>query len=196
MTNFFNFLLGKRRQPLTETAAPSADTLEAPVLPDTSVPPADLMVDYLPPVAQPDTSAAGISVPRPMADFLNRRHDLAGRSAGYSSGRHDMLPVGLSELRAGFMSALTREIDHVSVQLMQERQRLARSGDLLPSLRAEIEEGLRFLNEDLEELRLQRILSVDEEGWFGPCAQVYRSGFMYGLQEKSQEQAFVRRGLF
>lgn len=154
------------------------------------------MVDPVPPLAQTGPASEGPAEDRPLAAFLNRRHDMTGRGAGYSSGRHDMLPIGLSELRAGFMSALSREIDHMSVQSLQERQRLARAGDLLPSLRQEIEEGLRFLDQDLEELRLQRVLAADEEGWFGPCAQAYRAGFMQGLQERSQEQAFVRRGLF
>jgi hypothetical protein len=101
---------------------------------------------------------------KPVKVFLDRNHEHQGRMAGYESHAHDMLPIYKAELQASFRASLERMIELAEIDLLEIRTQVIEVGDAIPSVRQKLELRVQMLQSNIEEMRMQKILSVDDEG--------------------------------
>jgi hypothetical protein len=190
MTNFFKSIFGKRSNATNSTAASSSATL--PVMPMVTepqeyIPPHDLFVDSTPPAR---TTSEVVKSEKPVKVFLDRNHEHQGRMAGYESHAHDMLPIYKAELQASFRASLERMIELAEIDLLEIRTQVIEVGDAIPSVRQKLELRVQMLQSNIEEMRMQKILSVDDEGLIAPAVQSFTKGYRLGMQDYFQERNF------
>lgn len=190
MTNFFKSIFGKRSSADVTTADSSTATLSSMPLatePQEYVPPHELFVDSTPPSR---TSLEFAKSEKPVKVFLDRNYEHLGRVAGYESHTHDMLPVYKAELQTSFRAALERMIQLAEIDLLAIRTQVNEVGDAIMSIKQNLDLRIQLLQNNIEEMHMQKILSVDDEGWIAPAVQSFTKGYRLGMQDFLQEKNF------
>ena len=190
MTNFFKSIFGKRSNATTSITDSSTATMQSMPLatePQEYVPSHELFVDSTPPSR---TSPELAKSEKPVKAFLDCNHEHQGRVAGYESHAHDMLPMYKAELQTSFRAALERMIQLAEIDLLGIRTQVNEVGDAIPSMKQNLELRIQLLQSNIDEMRMQKILSVDDEGWIALAVQSFTKGFRLGMQDYFQENNF------
>jgi hypothetical protein len=185
MTNFISRFFQKNTQASMNTSTnPIPETIQGP--------PASLFVDLVPPTQELNIKKVQTNEVR---DFLNKNHFLNGRSMGYQLHCHDGLDDYLSAIRTEFREAADQLIAHLSHELLQCKMTLNEMGDMLPSLRQNLQLSIEQIQNNIEEVRLQKVLSADDEGWVASAVRAFTRGYKQGLHDYMSEKDFMPAAL-
>jgi len=190
MTNFFKSFFGKRSNADVNTADSSTATLTAmPMATATHefIPSQDLFAEYSSPAS---SQAQVVKSEKPVKEFLDRNYEQQGRMAGYECHAHDMMPIYLSEIRTSFRLASDRMIQLAEIDLLGLRTQKNEIGESILSMKQSLELRINFLQSNIEEMRMQKILSVDDEGLLAPAVHSFTKGYRLGMQDYFQEKNF------
>lgn len=127
---------------------------------------------------------------KPLRDFLSIDFKHEGRMAGYEHHNLDYLSMHIQDLRARFRSACDRHLQVLENDLIEVRTLFIQIGDALPSEQQILQLRIDKINSNMEEIRLQKILSVDNEGLISEAVQAYYRGFHQGLSDYAAEVKF------
>jgi hypothetical protein len=185
MLHFFKSFLNRSLTP--STAAISADeTPVATVNPLNPVPMETLFAEHQPPMSEKD---ATIEV-KPIRDFLSENFTFQGRKAGYEHHNLEYLQMHIQQLRARFRSACDQHLQLMENDLIQAKTIFIQIGDALPSEQAIMQMRIDKIISNMEEIRLQKVLSVESEGLISEPVHTFITGFHQGLSDYVDEVKF------
>lgn len=191
MNKFLVKLLGKQIltnegsiKPIIETLQSSPNDSES----NEAIPSQDIFADYKPPISY---NPNDIKLEKPVKVFLDHNYEQKGRVAGFESHAHDMLPIYKAELQSSFRASLELMIQLTEIDLLGIRTQLNEVGDAIPSIKQNLELRIQLIQSNIEEMRMQKILSVDDEGWIAPVIQSFTKGFRLGMFDYFQEKSFT-----
>jgi hypothetical protein len=151
-----------------------------------SMPSETLFVEQQPPVFYAEKP---IEV-KPIRDFLNQNFNSQGRKAGYEFHNMEYMNMHIQDLRSRFRSACDAHIQVLENDLMEVKTLHIQIGDALPSEQAILQLRIDKIKSNMEEIRLQKVLSVDNEGFISEAVQAYITGFHQGFSDYVAEVKF------
>lgn len=122
--------------------------------------------------------------------FLNKNHFLDGLAAGYEMHCHDGLTIYVKELRAKFRDAVDIVLAGFQQELANKQIILMQIGEMLPSQKQCLEVSIKQLQDLIEESKLQKVLSVDGEGWISSALDAFEKGYQKGMVDYLNEKDF------
>jgi hypothetical protein len=127
---------------------------------------------------------------KPIGEFLSSDFKHEGRMAGYEHHNLQYLSIGIQELRARFRGACDKHIQVLENDLIEVKTLFIQVGDALPSEQQILQLRIDKINSNVEEIRLQKMLSVENEGFISEAVQSYTHGFHQGLRDYVNESKF------
>lgn len=190
MNKLISKLLGKRAYPELSPIEQSVEEFakKSRIAESKNIEPSmDLFADF----NSPNNDISDDKKPeKPVKEFLDRDFENQGRRAGYEYHVHDMLPIFLSDIRSSFRASLERMIQIVELDLLGIQTQKNELGDAIPSMCENLKLRIKLLESNIEEMRMQKILSVDDEGWISPTIQAFTIGYRLGMHDYFQEKSF------
>lgn len=123
--------------------------------------------------------------------FLSKNHFLEGLAAGYEMHCHDGLQIHLKVLRSNFRDAVDRVLAGLNEELKDKQIVLTQIGSLLPSQKDCLEITIKSVQGMIEEAKLQKVLSVDDEGWISSAITAFEKGYHKGMLDYLNETNFL-----
>ncbi|RZJ87824.1 MAG: hypothetical protein EOO20_15175 [Chryseobacterium sp.] len=113
--------------------------------------------------------------------FLDKDHFSEGCVQGYKLHCQDGLDMYTQMLKTQFCLCIDYDIAATGNDLLEEKVSHVELGELLPGLSKTLELRMEHNKGMIEEMKLQKMLSIDSEGWFSTVALTFKSGFNQGL---------------
>jgi hypothetical protein len=152
-----------------------------------------LFVEHNAPVSE-ETPARPVSL---LQQFLGVNYELIGFNEGYRSGNPENQDRVLSQIRADFRLVVDKEIDKLRSDAHEIRVQLPRVVGISPLLEKQLLERLAQVEAKIHELDVQKVLSVEDEGFVSVAVTHFRSGYLRGLEQYLSERFFASStGLF
>jgi hypothetical protein len=156
--------------------------------PETVIPTQELFIDNEAPRSFETEKKLG----SPIFTFLDENHFSAGLFAGYHLHCHDGLKSHLSQLRARFREAVDSLIGSLENQLTEKEMMSIQIGDMMPSQKQCLLVSLDLTKKQIEEAKLQKVLSIDDEGWISSAVNSFKLGFQKGMMDHFNEKDFFK----
>jgi len=173
----------------TSPASSSISVAEVPTRsfnPLSPMPTEALFAEHQPPVSEAQSS----NEVKPIRDFLSENFAFQGRKAGYEHHNIEYLNMHIQQLRARFRSACDQHLQVLENDLIQAKTVFIQLGDALPSEQSIMQMRIDKINSNMEEVRLQKVLSVDSEGLISEPIHAFITGFHQGLSDYVAEVKF------
>jgi hypothetical protein len=122
--------------------------------------------------------------------FLKMNHFDAGLHAGYHLHCHDGLKEYLERLRSSFREAVDAAINNSQKELLKLEIARVQFGDMLETQRQCLDMTIDHHKNIIEESRMQKVLSVDNEGWISSAVSQFKLGFQKGMMDYFTEKEF------
>jgi hypothetical protein len=180
--SIFNRFLNRKSNTIADTVS------------DYSPIPEQLFVNNEPPVAAAPQQAVAVAQPqkqRPLDRFLEQRYDLLGLNDGYDFHDLDVMEKRLHMFGAEFRQVIDRAIAENQEYVHGLKMHLIESEGLSPRLDAKLNQEISYFEQALQDLREQKLLSVDGEGLLAHSLQQYRFGFAKGIEQYRQEKLLL-----
>jgi hypothetical protein len=187
MFQFLKSFMSKFSSPIQTDAVAVAEPLDT----LTPLPSEALFTEQQPPVDDVDSQEEH----KPLRDFLSENFAFQGRRAGYEHHNLEYMHMHIQDLRARFRSACDRHIQVLENDLIAVKTLHIQLGDALPSELAILQLRIDKINSNMEEIRLQKVLSVENEGLISEAVQAYTIGFHQGLKDYVSEVKFGNHDL-
>jgi hypothetical protein len=142
--------------------------------------------------SEPPEEKNGHELPSEVTAFLNENHFSAGLSAGYQLHCHDGLLFHLIDMRTRFRRCADYQIVDLQNQIFDKEMIGIQLGDLLPSQKHCLELSLDRNRQQIEEVKKQKELSVDDEGWISGAVSSFKLGFQKGMIDYFNEKEFFK----
>ena len=153
----------------------------------------DLFVDPEPPksVQQMNSKESGIKA------FLGRNYHSMGVNDGYEYHTQETLETGKRKIRSDFQFVIDQELDILNQKRLQMRTLLISVSKISEEAKQNMDLLIDELNSSLDTLKMQKELSVENEGWVMSAIHGYHQGFIQGLNGYiSDEQLLNSSNLF
>jgi ethanolamine utilization cobalamin adenosyltransferase len=154
---------------------------------------ADLFIDNQQPAEEVDESKQS----NPLDEFMSRNYEWNGYNDGYENPDSEYLERKLRLIRSDFRIAIDKCIDIRRNEVGELRLHLIQTKGISDRLELQLNERIRHIEELVNILDTQKILSIEDEGFVSSAIQSYRIGFIKGLEKYQQNKLFVgNSGLF
>jgi hypothetical protein len=153
-----------------------------------AIPSQDLFADYTPPNYQ-KKNLQEIKSEKPVKEFLDRNHEAKGRMAGFECHTHDMLSIYLKDMRTEFRYSLDRMIQLAEMELLDLHSRKIEVGEDVPSMREKLDLQINQMARTIDEMRLNKELSVEDEGLIASPIQSFTKGYRLGMQDYFEQKS-------
>lgn len=127
----------------------------------------------------------------PIEIFLNQNFEWQASNDGYSYPESEYLKNKLKLIKADFRFAVDKYLDTKRSELGELRIHVIRTAGISASLEAQLNEKIKFLEINIHELDMQKILAVEDEGVVASAVHAYRLGFIKGVEKFQQEKLFA-----
>ncbi|RZK13241.1 MAG: hypothetical protein EOO46_00090 [Flavobacterium sp.] len=145
----------------------------------------------------PETTNAKPATVSDLKVFLEKNYEWMGFNDGYAQPDADYMNNRISALRAHFRLAIDKSLDTQRIEVSELKLHLIDVEGISPRLEAKLKEKISQLEINVHELDIQKVLSVEDEGYVAPVIHSYRLGFIRGLGNYQQEKLFAgSTGLF
>ena len=132
-----------------------------------------------------------------LQQFLEVNYELIGFNEGYRSGNAENQDRILGQIRADFRLVVDREIDRLRNDAHEIKVQLHRVVGISPLLERQLTERLSQIEAKIHELDVQKVLSVEDEGFISVAVTHFRSGYLRGVEQYLAEKFFASStGLF
>jgi len=185
MTTFFKSLFNARKNGMNNAEA-AVDT--KPVM----APALDLFVD----AQHPETSdkKPGNSFGRLKA-FLNQDHYTDGLAIGFQTHSEAGMQLYLNDLKSRFRMEANALEELLGDVILKNRKQMVDVGDMLPNIKAQLQMDIDHDEKMLEELRYQKMMSAEAEGWVSSVLYAFEKGYRKGMLDFLNLGTFSTRGI-
>jgi hypothetical protein len=153
----------------------------------------NLFVDEQPPYLKEAQKQPSNSIEK----FMNQNFQSDGYKNGYDFPETEYLESKIKLIKSDFRLVIDMAIDNKKAELYELKLHFIKVSGISQRLEAQLEEKIKFVEKDIEELEKQKNLSVDNEGIIASSIHAYRLGFIQGIEKYQQEKFFaVTTGLF
>jgi hypothetical protein len=129
--------------------------------------------------------------------FLRVDYEWYGYSEGYATPSAEYLEMKLRTIRNRFRTEVDRCLDERRTDIAKLKLHQIKMKGLSEIIQKEIQEKLGQLESEAAELERQKGLSVDDEGLVAGPVNLYRLGFMRGVEKYNMEKLVASStGLF
>lgn len=125
-------------------------------------------------------------------DFLNRDFFNEGKTDGYNYGTQERCDNKIKLIKANFLLELDKIIDEKNNVIQKIELRKNEIGNLSPVAIINLDLIKNNLQKIIDELKIQKELSVDNEGWIMNALHAYKLGFNEGLLLELKEKEFFK----
>jgi hypothetical protein len=123
--------------------------------------------------------------------FMDQNFEWQGCNDGYSYPESEYLENKLKLIKADFRFAVDKYLDAKRSELGELRLHVIRTAGISDRLEAQLNEKIKFLEINIHELDMQKILAVEDEGIVASAVHAYRLGFIKGVEKFQQEKLFA-----
>lgn len=127
--------------------------------------------------------------------FINEDHLTRGRSDGYNTHSEHDLEFGLNALKSRFRMEVNAVEELLKGSILNKNKKLIDLGGMLPNIKDKLKADLASDNEWQEELKYQKMMSVEGEGWISQVLYDYEKGFRIGMMDYLNIKTFTTRGI-
>lgn len=124
--------------------------------------------------------------------FLKQDYKAMGWKDGYEHGTQELFEVVCKELKSEFLLMLDEVIEEKKMIISKMTVKLIEIGSISETTNSLLKQQLEEVRESINELKNQKLLSVDEEGWVMKVIHSYNDGFKRGLDNKIMEEDFLQ----
>jgi hypothetical protein len=129
--------------------------------------------------------------------FVNQNFQAEGYNNGYEFPEAEYLENKVKLIKSDFRLVIDMSIDNKKSELYQLKLHLIQVSGISQRLEAQLNEKIKFVEADIQELEKQKNLSIDCEGIISSSIHAYRLGFIRGIEKYQQEKLFAgATGLF
>ena len=123
--------------------------------------------------------------------FMEQNFEWQGYNDGYSYPETDYLENKLKLIKADFRFAIDKSLDAKRAELCEFKLNVIKSAGISERLEVQLNEKIKFLEINIHELDVQKILSIENEGVVASAVHGYRLGFIKGVEKFQQEKLFA-----
>lgn len=123
--------------------------------------------------------------------FMEQNFEWQGYNDGYSYPGTEYLENKLRLIKADFRFAVDKYLDAKRAELSEFKLHVIRTKGISDRLEAQLNEKIKFLEINIHELDMQKILSIENEGTIASAVHGYRLGFIKGVEKFQQEKLFA-----
>ena len=126
-----------------------------------------------------------------LQQYLDTNFELIGYNEGYRSGNAEYQDRILSRIKADFRLVLDKEMDCLRNQANELKLHMIRVTGISAILEKQVGEKLSQIESQMHALDIQKVLSVDDEGFIAIPVTHFRSGFLRGVEQYQMEKFFA-----
>lgn len=146
---------------------------------------------------EPNQNIPEKKVANPLETFMEQKFEWDGYNDGYSYPDTEYLETKLKLIRADFRFAVDKYLDIKRSELGELKQHVIKTAGISVRLEEQLREKVKFMETNIHELDVQKILSAEGEGIVSSAIHSYRLGFIKGVEKFQQEKIFAgSTGLF
>ena len=123
--------------------------------------------------------------------FMDQNFEWQGNNDGYGYPASEYLENKLKLIKADFRFAVDKYLDAKRSELGELRMHVIKTSGISERLEAQLNEKIKFLEINIHELDMQKILSIENEGIVASAVHAYRLGFIEGVEKFQQEKLFA-----
>lgn len=124
--------------------------------------------------------------------FLNQDYKAMGWKDGYEHGTQELFDVVCKELKSEFLLMLDEVIEEKKMIISKMTVKLIEIGNISETTNSMLKQQLEEVRESINELKNQKMLSAEDEGWVMKIIHSYNDGFKRGLDNKIMEEDFLQ----
>ncbi|WP_420378784.1 hypothetical protein [Gilvibacter sp.] len=182
--SFLSRLFGEKKDKTMNAQVAVTELPEA----ELNIPDENIFRDNQPP--QPFVNSSAKGRPSQISEFLNRDYLHAGKRDGYLNHSSEDRELAKKGIRASYLNLLDQvmqELERNSLELTNQLHKVGEFGDV----RSSLESTLTALSDQMSSLKLQKELTVDEEGWLMSALYDYDMGYAQGVNDYVAERNFL-----
>ena len=123
--------------------------------------------------------------------YMDQNFEWQGCNDGYCFPESEYLDNKLKLIKADFRFAVDKYLDAKRSELGELRMHVIKTSGISDRLEAQLNEKIKFLEINIHELDMQKILSIENEGIVASAVHAYRLGFIKGVEKFQQEKLFA-----
>lgn len=154
-------------------------------------PPQELFVNNLPPEVKPHDESSF----RRLKKFLNSDHFSDGLTQGYLIHSEAGIHLYISDLKSRFRMEANALDELIRDLILSKQKKLIDLGDLLPNIKGKLQLEIISDQEMREELKYQKMMSVEGEGWIAQVLYAFEKGYRKGMIDFLSINEFSTRGI-
>jgi hypothetical protein len=185
MTTFIKSLFGTRKNDTTNTAA-TAENITA-VTPDLN-----LFVDEQHPEASNKKTGNGFGR---LKTFLHADYYTDGLAIGYQTHSEAGMQLYLKDLKSRFRLEANALEELLGDMILRNKKQIIDVGEMLPNIKAQLQIDIDHDEKMLEELRYQKMMSEEGEGWVSSVLYAFEKGYRKGMLDYLSLGTFSTRGI-
>lgn len=183
MKNLFERMFGKNKV---------QSSVEPVVTQIAQAPPAqELFVNDFQPEEKPPTED-GFSK---LSKFLKYDHFSDGLSQGYLVHSEAGMQLYINELKSKFRMEINIQDELIRGRILSKRKKLIDLGNMLPNMSEQLQLDVASDEEMREELKYQKMMSVDGEGWIAQVLYAFEKGYRTGMFDYVNITEYVHKGI-
>ena len=129
--------------------------------------------------------------------FINKDYFNQGYDMGYNTHSSDILEQMIRKLKSEFILLIDQVIDEKKSLLSELKKHMAEVDGLSDRVYKQLEQKVEDLDSSVSILTGQKSLTVEDEGWIMAPVNVFKLGFIHGLEKYHEVKTFASStGLF
>jgi len=118
-----------------------------------------------------------------IAKFLKRDYLYRGRKDGYHYRSSETLEIGKRRIKAEFLLIIDETIEEKNEYRLKLCNMVTEVAQVSSAAQLQLENTIMELESAIDNLQLQKELSIESEGWVMNPIHSYHQGFLYGLND-------------
>lgn len=123
--------------------------------------------------------------------FMDQNFEWQGYNDGYSYPETEYLENKLRLIKSDFRFSVDKYLDAKRSELCDLKLHVIKTSGISSRLENQLNEKIKFLEINIHELDMQKILSIENEGIVASAVHAYRLGFIKGVEKFQQEKLFA-----
>ena len=127
--------------------------------------------------------------------FLEKDHYADGLSQGYIFHSESGMQLYLNDLKSRFRMEINALDELIHDVILSKKKKIIDLGGMMPNLKEQLNLEIASDEEMRQDLKLQKELSVDGEGWVAQVLYAFEKGYRKGMLDYLNIREFSTRGI-
>ena len=127
--------------------------------------------------------------------FLNSNHFSDGLNQGYIIHSESGMLLYINDLKCRFRMEINALDELIREIILSKQKQLIDLGEMLPNIKDQLKLEIASDEEMREELKYQKMMSVDGESWISQVLYAFEKGYRKGMLDHFSIKEFSARGI-